>query len=60
MANRCSMLIDKVIEGNYAPDEWRALQKEYNALVVTASAEEIDRLEESGVGEMLHMICSGL
>lgn len=60
MASRCSELIDKVIEGNRTPDEWRTLQKKYNAIVVTASAEELDELEESGVGEMLHMICSGL
>ena len=60
MASRCSMLIDRVFHGNYTPDEWRDLQKEYTAIIATASAEDIDELEESGVGEMLHMICSGL
>ena len=51
-------LIDRVINGSYSPDEWLALQKEFNSFVATASAEDIDTLEESGVGEMLYTICS--
>jgi len=59
LENRCIKLIDKVIKGKYTLEEWKVLQREYDDIVSTASAEEVDVLEESGIGEMLYMICSG-
>ena len=59
MENRCIKLIDKVIKGKCTLEEWKVLQREYDDIVSTASAEEVDVLEESGIGEMLYMICSG-
>ncbi|MBO5339929.1 MAG: hypothetical protein J6A62_02910 [Oscillospiraceae bacterium] len=56
--NVVSTFIESVIRGSHSPDEWLALQKEFDSLVVTATPEDICAPEESGVGEMLYMICS--
>lgn len=58
MADRCDELINVVLFGNHSEEEWKGLQAQFRAVVDTASEEEIRRLEESGIGEMLSMICS--
>ena len=60
METRCENLIKRVIDGKCTKEDWLSLKKQYDAIVTTASAEELDVLEESGIGEMLYMICSGL
>ena len=45
MENRCIKLIDKVIKGKYTLEEWKVLQREYDDIVSTASAEEVAVLE---------------
>lgn len=57
MADRCDELINAVLFGNHSKEEWKGLQAQFRAVVDTASEEEIRRLEESGIGEMLSMIC---
>ena len=59
MADRCTTLINKVLFGNHSDEEWMELQVQFNAMTTTATEEEIIRLEESGIGEILYMICSG-
>ena len=58
MADRCDELINAVLFGEHSEGEWKALQAQFHAIVDTASKDEIERLEESGIGEMLSMICS--
>lgn len=58
-ADRCTILINKVLFGDHSEEEWQELQMQFHAVVDTGSKEEIDQLEESGIGEMLSMICSG-
>lgn len=58
MADRCDELINAVLFGEHSEEEWQELQAQFHAVVDTGSKEEIERLEESGIGEMLSMICS--
>ena len=58
MADRCNELIDAVLFGEHSEKEWKKLQTQFYAVVDTASKEEIVLLEESGIGEILSMICS--
>lgn len=53
------MIIDQILNHEHTESEWLDLQKQFNTLAASATKEELDRLEESGVGEMLYMICSG-
>lgn len=57
MTDRCTTLINKVLFGEHSEEEWKELQTQFRAVVAIASEEEIERLEESGIGEMLSMIC---
>lgn len=59
MLERCTLLINQVLWGNHSEEEWLDLYAQYNAIVTTATEEELNRLEESGIGEILYMICSG-
>lgn len=54
------VLIDKVFNGNYSDTEWLALEKEAMELLEKSSVETQDVFAESGAGEALHMICSGI
>lgn len=56
--SRCRKLIDAVLFGNHSDQEWRELKMQFHAIVDTASQEEIEQIEDSGIGEMLSMICS--
>ena len=58
MADRCADLINAVLFGEHSEEEWQELQAQFHAVVGTASKEEIEQIEESGIGEMLSMICS--
>lgn len=59
MTDRCAILINRVLFGEHSDEEWMELQAQFNAISTTATEEEIIRLEESGIGEILYMICSG-
>ena len=58
MADKCAELINSVLFGKHSKTEWKELQAQFNAIVATASQEEIERIDESGIEEMLSMICS--
>lgn len=57
--DRCTILINKVLFDDHSDEEWLDLYAQYNAIVTTATKEELNRLEESGIGKILYMICSG-
>lgn len=56
--DRCKKLIDAVLFGDHTQSEWNALHQQYVAIVNTSTQEELEQLEESGIGEILYMICS--
>ena len=56
--DRCKKLIDAVLFGDHTKSEWNALHQQYVAIVNTSTQEELEQLEESGIGEILYMICS--
>lgn len=58
MLERCTLLIDQVLWGNHSEEEWLDLYAQYNAIVTTATEDELNMLEESGIGEILYMICA--
>lgn len=60
MTDRCAVFIDQVLNKEHSEAEWCELQKQFNSLVATGSKEELCALDESGIGEMLYMICAGI
>lgn len=56
--DRCKKLIDAVLFEDHTQSEWNALHQQYVAIVNTSTQEELEQLEESGIGEILYMICS--
>lgn len=58
MDDRCTALINQVLFREHTQSEWCELQEQFEAIASTATSEELDVLEESGIGEILHMICS--
>ena len=58
MDDRCSKLINEVLFKEQTQDEWRDLQRQFEAIANTSTEEELALLEESGIEEILYMICS--
>ena len=58
MDNRCTQLINKVLFEDHTQSEWHDLKLQFETIASTSTKEELDILEESGIGEILHMICS--
>lgn len=56
----CASLIQDILYGNFSDEEWVVVKQRFDAFVSTASAEEIKEIEESGAGDTIHMICTGL
>ena len=52
--------IDLIIDGKLNDDEWLALEKEVDEWWNHAPKEEQDLYSESGYGESLYMVCSGI
>ena len=59
MADRCTSLINEVLFKKHSDSEWKSLYQQYIAIVDTSTQEELEQLEDSGIGEILYMICSG-
>ena len=57
MVDRCTALINEVLFKKHSDGEWKSLYQQYIAIVDTSTQEELERLEESGIGEILYMIC---
>ena len=58
MDDRCEALINEVLFKEHTRSEWNDLRKRFEAIASTATDKELDVLEDSGIGEILHMICS--
>ena len=58
MVDRCTALINEVLFKEHSKSEWNDLHRQYLTIAKTATQEELEQLEESGVGEILYMICS--
>ena len=58
MDNRCTQLINEVLFKDHTQSEWRDLKLQFDSIASTSTKEELELLEESGIGEILHMICS--
>jgi hypothetical protein len=58
MVDRCAALINEVLFKKHSDSEWKALYQQYLAIVDTSTQKELEQLEESGIGEILYMICS--
>lgn len=60
MPKRMQELIDSIFCSDRPLDEWFALEKETEEYLKTVSKEELELFTDSGAGETLYMICSGL
>jgi hypothetical protein len=53
-------LINRILKMNHSAEEWFALEKEVNDLLPKLPMELEMKFTESGAGEALYMVCSGL
>ena len=53
-------LIDKILELNHSKEEWLRLEKEAKAYLKELSPALRTHFAESGAGEALYMVCSGI
>lgn len=60
MKDLCSSLIQDILYGNFSNEEWLNIKRRFDAFMEKATAEEIQKIEESGAGDTIHMICDGL
>lgn len=56
--DRCNELINEVLFKDHTQSEWHDLKLQFETIASTSTKEELDLLEESGIGEILYMICS--
>lgn len=53
-------LINDILINDHTPEEWLCLEREVDELLEQSSEENIQKFVDSGAGEMLDMICSGI
>ncbi len=53
-------LINDILINDHTPEEWLRLEREVDELLEQSSEENIQKFVDSGAGEMLDMICSGI
>lgn len=58
MASRFQELENKILVLEHTYDEWQALRKEFDALVASATEDELQEFTDSGAGEALFMATS--
>ena len=60
MENQCTSLIHDILYGDFSKEEWLGIKDRFDAFMKTATAAEVREIEESGAGDTIHMICTGL
>lgn len=60
MPKEAYRLIDEIMEKNHTDDEWILLENTVNSYLRNAPDEIEELFIESGAGDMLSMICSGI
>lgn len=60
ISTKVRTMIDNIIETNHTDAEWLRIQKELEAFLKELSEEELRYFAESGAGEALYMVCSGI
>lgn len=53
-------LINDILINDHTPEEWLRLEREVDELLEQSSEDNIQKFVDSGAGEMLDMICSGI
>ena len=60
MARSLSELEREIMEGVYEDERWLRLNEEFREAISVASEEEIEKFTDSGAGEILYTMCSGI
>ncbi|MBR4290684.1 MAG: hypothetical protein IKT52_08605 [Oscillospiraceae bacterium] len=60
MAKTLANLADRILSLDHSDEEWQVLKKEFDALVSSATEEELQNFTESGAGEALYMATSSV
>ena len=53
-------MIHRILRQNHTEKGWLELEEDYNKLVKGLSKELENKIIDSGAGEVLYMICSGI
>lgn len=54
------MIIDKILSGTHTDEEWLELEADVKSYLKDLPNEQKDYFAQSGAGEALYMICSGI
>ena len=57
---KLEMMIDRILSGTHTDEEWLELETEVKTYLKDLSKEQKDYFAQSGAGEALYMICSGI
>ena len=57
---KLEMMIDRILSGTRTDNEWLALESEVKTYLKDLTKEQKDYFAQSGAGEALYMICSGI
>lgn len=60
MPRKLTELQRVIMDSNLTDEEWLALDKEVKEALSIATEEEEEEFTDSGAGESLYMICSGI
>ena len=60
MARSLSELEQEIMQGVYEDERWLRINEEVQEALSVATEEEIEKFTDSGAGESLYMMCSGI
>lgn len=60
MSRSLSELAHEIMQGVYDDEKWLELDREVKEALSVASAKEEEEFTDSGAGEVLYMMCSGI